>query len=58
MSTYPANDDETSLERAAQQSLELRDTLSDLSDPALSSLIDLILLEIGIKLAKRLRQCS
>lgn len=58
MSTYPANDDETSLERAAQQALELRDTLSDLSDPALSSLIDLILLEIGIKLAKRLRQCS
>lgn len=48
-----SDDDDTVLERAAEQALDLRATVMDLSDPALSRLVDLVLMELGVKLARK-----
>ena len=49
-----SDDDDEILERAAEQALDLRTTVTDLSDPALRQLVDVLLMEIGIRLAGKL----
>lgn len=48
-----SDDGDTSLERAAEQALDLRATVADLADPALRQLVDVVLFQIGIRLAKK-----
>lgn len=47
---------DTVLERAAEQALDLHATVANLSDPKLRELVDVVLMEIGIRLAKQVRE--
>ena len=57
MSTGDGRDDpDAILQRAAEQAIELRATIDDLSDTGLRDLIDAVLFEIGVRLAERTRR--
>lgn len=46
----------SSLERAVEQAIALRRTIVELQDPALREIVDVVLIELGRRVAERTRR--